>query len=72
MNIDELVKTVEKLQNQLNDAKKIVQDIYKAYTREYERNEELEYEIERQKKEIQRIYEDRDENYRHIEYSSQI
>ena len=37
-----------------------------------EKNEELEYEIGRQKEEIKRIYEDRDENYRHIEYSSQI
>lgn len=34
--------------------------------------EELEYHIETLNEKIEKIYEDRNENYRHIEYSSQI
>lgn len=34
--------------------------------------EELEYRIKKLNEKIEKIYEDRDENYRHIEYSSQI
>lgn len=72
MFIDEFIETTEKLQNQLSDAKKILQEVYKSYIEEYERNEELQHEIEMLHEKIKEIYEDRDENYRHIEYSSQI
>lgn len=34
--------------------------------------EELEYHIETLNEKIEKIYEDRNENYRHIEYASQI
>jgi hypothetical protein len=68
----ELLNQIEATIKQLSTIKIALVELQKEYINQVEKNDELEYEIARQKEEIQRIYEDRDENYRHIEYSSQI
>ena len=68
----QLLSQIEMTIKQLEKVKTTLVELQKEYINQVEKNEELEYEIEKKKEEIQRIYEDRDENYRHIEYSSQI
>lgn len=68
----QLLNQIEMTIKQLGKVKTALEELQDEYINQVEKNEELEYEIERQKEEIKRIYEDRDENYRHIEYSSQI
>lgn len=72
MQIEELLKQIDITMRQLTKINAILEELQEEYINQVEKNEELNHEIDELKEEIQRIYEDRDENYRHIEYSSQI
>lgn len=69
---DELFNRYKLLKKENSKLKKDSLDLEKRYIEKCEDCEELDYKIETLKEEIKRIYEDRNENYRHIEYSSQI
>ena len=72
MQIEELLKQIDITMRQLSKINVILEELQEEYINQIEKNEELNHEIDELKEEIQRIYEDRDDNYRHIEYSSQI
>lgn len=78
--LEDIIRTVEEVNSDLSDLYQNVinywKNKYKEKCKECEDlecdKEELDYKIETLKDEIKKIYEDREENYRHIEYSSQI
>ena len=78
--LEEIIRTVEEVNSDLSDLyQKIInywKNKYKEKCKECEDlecdKEELEYHIETLNEKIEKIYEDRNENYRHIEYASQI
>jgi len=78
--LEEIIITAEEVNSDLSD---LYQNVINYWRNKYKEKfkecedlkcdkEELDYKIETLKEEIKRIYEDRDENYRHINYSSQI
>lgn len=79
-----MIEEVGSLLDDINDELfKVQQEIINYWKNKYKEKfkecedlkcdkEELEYHIETLNEKIEKIYEDRNENYRHIEYSSQI
>lgn len=78
--LEETIMAVEELNSDLSYLYQNVinywKNKYKEKSKECEDlecdKEELEYHIDTLNEKIEKIYEDRNENYRHIEYSSQI
>ena len=78
--LEEIIITAEEVNSDLSD---LYQNVINYWKNKYKEKfkecedlkcdkEELEYHIETLNEKIEKIYEDRNENYRHIEYASQI